>query len=79
MSRRCLEREKKKKAKERVHDELYLKMYTKEGEAKRLSWKGSPACYCGDRDGNVLMSEDSVLKRWREYFEEIMNEKKNYR
>ena len=28
-----------------------------------------------DADGNVLTSEESVLRRWMEYFEELMNEK----
>ena len=27
-----------------------------------------------DRDGNVLTSEESVLRRWKEYFEGLMNE-----
>ena len=26
-----------------------------------------------DADGNVLTSEESVLRRWMEYFEELMN------
>ena len=27
-----------------------------------------------DRDGNVLTSEDIVLRTWKEYFKELMNE-----
>ena len=27
-----------------------------------------------DREGNVLTSEESGLRRWKEYFEELMNE-----
>ena len=27
-----------------------------------------------DADGNVLTSEESMLRRWMEYFEELMNE-----
>ena len=27
-----------------------------------------------DRDENVLTSEESVLRGWQEYFEELMNE-----
>ena len=26
-----------------------------------------------DREGNVLTSEESGLRRWKEYFEELMN------
>lgn len=26
-----------------------------------------------DRNGNVLTNEGSVLQRWKEYFEELMN------
>ena len=32
-----------------------------------------------DRDGNVLTSEESVVKRWREYFEGLMNEENERR
>ena len=28
-----------------------------------------------DRDGNVPVSEESLLRRWKEYFEELMNKK----
>ena len=28
-----------------------------------------------DRDGNVLTDARSVMGRWKEYFEELMNEK----
>ena len=28
-----------------------------------------------DRDGNVITSEESVLRRWKEYFEELLNDK----
>lgn len=31
-----------------------------------------------DRDGNVLRSEERVLSRWKEYFEELINEKKKF-
>ena len=27
-----------------------------------------------DRDGNVLTSKESVLRRWKEYFEGLMDE-----
>ena len=29
-----------------------------------------------DADGNVLTSEPDVLRRWREYFEGLLNKKK---
>ena len=28
-----------------------------------------------DRDVNVITSEERVLRRWKEYFEELLNEK----
>ena len=28
-----------------------------------------------DKDGNVMVSSEAVLKRWKEYFEELINEK----
>ncbi len=26
-----------------------------------------------DADGNILTREDNILKRWKEYFEDLMN------
>ncbi|KAK3565343.1 hypothetical protein QTP86_006571 [Hemibagrus guttatus] len=47
------------KAKQKAYDELYTRLDTREGE------KG---LY------RVLTSEESVQRRWKEYFEELMNE-----
>ncbi|KAK3547330.1 hypothetical protein QTP86_018921, partial [Hemibagrus guttatus] len=47
------------KAKQKAYDELYTRLDTREG-AKDLY--------------RVLTSEESVQRRWKEYFEELMNE-----
>ena len=71
------------KAKEKAYDELYEKLDTKEGEKDlyRLARQRDRAekdvlqvQVIKDADGNVLTSEESVLRRWMEYFEELMNE-----
>ncbi|KAK3564719.1 hypothetical protein QTP86_024874, partial [Hemibagrus guttatus] len=57
------------KAKQKAYDELYTRLDTREGEKDlyRLARQK-------DRDGRVLTSEESVQRRWKEYFEELMNE-----
>ncbi|KAK3564738.1 hypothetical protein QTP86_024866 [Hemibagrus guttatus] len=57
------------KAKHKAYDELYTRLDTREGEKDlyRLARQK-------DRDGRVLTSEESVQRRWKEYFEELMNE-----
>ena len=30
-----------------------------------------------DENGNVMVNSETVLKRWKEYFEELMNEENN--
>ncbi|KAK3528597.1 hypothetical protein QTP70_005008 [Hemibagrus guttatus] len=57
------------KAKQKAYDELYTRLDTREGEKDlcRLARQR-------DRDGRVLTSEESVQRRWKEYFEELMNE-----
>ncbi|KAJ8375265.1 hypothetical protein SKAU_G00058450 [Synaphobranchus kaupii] len=71
------------KAKERAFSELYKRLDTKEGEKElfRLARQRDQAGkdvqqvrVIKDRDGKVLTSEDSVMRRWKEYFEELMNE-----
>ncbi|KAK3553823.1 hypothetical protein QTP70_012209 [Hemibagrus guttatus] len=47
------------KAKQKAYDELYTRLDTREGE--------KDLC-------RVLTSEESVQRRWKEYFEELMNE-----
>ncbi|KAI5618310.1 hypothetical protein C0J50_22292 [Silurus asotus] len=75
------------KAKEKAYEELYKRLDTKEGEkelyrlARQRDRAGKDVLQVRaikDREGNVLTSEESVLRRWREYFEQLMN-KENHR
>ncbi|KAI5094885.1 beta-ureidopropionase [Silurus meridionalis] len=70
------------KAKEKAYEELYERLNTKEGEkdlyrlARQRDRAGKDVLQVKaikDGDGNVLTSEESVLRRWREYFEQLMN------
>ncbi|KAK3570815.1 hypothetical protein QTP86_027625, partial [Hemibagrus guttatus] len=71
------------KAKQKAYDELYTRLDTREGEkdlyrlARQRDRDGNDVQQVRvikDRDGRVLTSEESVLRRWKEYFEELMNE-----
>ena len=71
------------KTKEKAYGELYEKLDTKEGEkdlyrlARQRDRAGKDVLQVRvikDANGNVLTSEESVLRRWIEYFEELMNE-----
>ncbi|KAI5618058.1 hypothetical protein C0J50_22647, partial [Silurus asotus] len=71
------------KAKEKTYEELYKRLDTKEGEkelyrlARQRDRAGKDVLQVRaikDGEGNVLTSEKSVLRRWREYFEQLMNE-----
>ncbi|KAK3513643.1 hypothetical protein QTP70_028820 [Hemibagrus guttatus] len=71
------------KAKKKAYDELYIRLDTREGEkdlyslARQRDRDGKDVQQVSvikDRDGRVLTSEDSVQRRWKEYFEELMNE-----
>ncbi|KAK3543307.1 hypothetical protein QTP70_014026 [Hemibagrus guttatus] len=71
------------KAKQKAYDELYTRLDTREGEkdlyrlARQRDWDGKDVQQVRvikDRDGRVLTSEESVQRRWKEYFEELMNE-----
>ncbi|KAI5624348.1 gastrula zinc finger protein XlCGF28.1-like [Silurus asotus] len=68
---------------ERAYEELYGRLDTKEGEkdlyrlARQRDRAGKDVLQVRavkDGEGNVLTSEESVLRRWREYFEQLMNE-----
>ena len=71
------------KAKEKAYKELYEKLNSKEGE-KDLYWLAKQRGKISKdvqqvrlikgNDGNVLTSEDDVLCRWKEYFDQLMNE-----
>ena len=72
-----------RKAKDRAYGELYERLDTKEGEkdlyrlARQRDRAGKDVQQVRmikDKDGNVLTSEESVLSRWKEYFEGLMNE-----
>ncbi|KAK3546987.1 hypothetical protein QTP86_007916 [Hemibagrus guttatus] len=71
------------KAKQKAYDELYTRLDTREGEkdlyrlARQRDRDGKDVQQVRvikDRDGRVLASEESVQRRWKEYFEELMNE-----
>uniref|UniRef100_A0A3B3ILM2 Endonuclease/exonuclease/phosphatase domain-containing protein n=1 Tax=Oryzias latipes TaxID=8090 RepID=A0A3B3ILM2_ORYLA len=70
------------KAKQKAYDELYDRLDTKEGEkdlyrlARQRDRDGKDVQQVRvikDRDGKVLTTQESVQKRWKEYFEELMN------
>ena len=67
-------------AKERVYDDLYAGLETKEGEKKlyRLARQRDRAGkdvqhmrVIKDENGNVMVNSKTVLKRWKEYFEKF--------
>ncbi|KAK3515161.1 hypothetical protein QTP70_008184 [Hemibagrus guttatus] len=71
------------KAKQKAYDELYTRLDTRECEkdlyrlARQRDRDGKDVQQVRvikDRDGRVLTSEESVQRRWKEYFEELMNE-----
>ncbi|KAK3548847.1 hypothetical protein QTP70_021038, partial [Hemibagrus guttatus] len=70
-------------AKQKAYDELYTRLDTREGEKDlyRLARQRDrdrndvqQVRVIKDRDGMVLTSVESVQRRWKEYFEELMNE-----
>ncbi|KAK3517593.1 hypothetical protein QTP70_012951 [Hemibagrus guttatus] len=71
------------KAKQKAYDELHTRLDTREGEkdlyrlARQRDRDGKDVQQVRvikDRDERVLTSEESVQRRWKEYFEELMNE-----
>ncbi|KAK3512879.1 hypothetical protein QTP70_028949, partial [Hemibagrus guttatus] len=71
------------KAKQKAYDQLYTRLDTRDGQKDlyRLSRQRDQdgkdvqqVRVIKDRDGRVLTSEESVHRRWKEYFEELMNE-----
>ncbi|MCJ8740989.1 hypothetical protein PDJAM_G00065450 [Pangasius djambal] len=71
------------KAKQEAYDELYTRLDTREGQkdlyrlARQRDRDGKDVQQVRvikDRDGRVLTSEESVQRRWKEYFEELLNE-----
>ena len=86
-------KEKKSKAKkaiamtkERAYDDLCAKLETKEGEkelyrlARQRDRAGKDVQHVRvikDENGNVMINSEAMLKRWKEYFEKLMNEENN--
>ena len=73
-------------AKGRVYDNLYAGLETKEGEkelyrlARQRNRAGKDVQHVRvikDENGNVMANSEAVLKRWKEYFEKLMNEENN--
>ena len=70
----------------RAYDNLYARLETKEGEKKlyRLARQRNKAGIdvqyvrvIKDENGNVMVNSEAVLKRWKEYFEKLMNKENN--
>ena len=84
-------KEKKSKAKKavtmakgRAYDNLYARLETKEGEkelyrlARQRDKAGKDVQHVRvfkDKNRNVVVNSEAVLKRRKEYFEKLMNEK----
>ena len=88
--KRYTKKSKAKKAvamvKGRVYDNLYARLETKEGEKElyRLVEQRDRAGkdlqhvrVTKNENGNVMVNSEAVLKRWKEYFEKLMNKENN--
>ena len=73
-------------AKGRGYDNLYAILETKEGEkelyrlARQRDRAGKDVQHVRvikDKNGNVMVNSEAVLKRWKEYFEKLMNKENN--
>ena len=70
-------------AKGRVYNDFYARLETKEGEkelyrlARQRDRAGKDVLHVRvikDKNGNVMVNSKALLKRWKEYFEKLMNE-----
>ena len=70
----------------RAYNDLYARLETKEGEKKlyRLARQRDRAGkdvqhvrVMKDENDNVMVNSKAVLKRWKEYFEKLMNKENN--
>ena len=73
-------------AKGRLYDGLYARLKTKEGEkelyrlARQKDRAGKDVQHVRvikNKNSNVMVNSDAVLKRWKEYFEKLINEENN--
>ena len=73
-------------AKGRAYDNLYARLEAKKGEkelyslARQRDRAGKDVQHVRvikDENGNVMVNSEAVLKRWKEYFEKLMNEENN--
>ena len=73
-------------AKRHAYDDLYARLETKEGEkelyrlARQRDRAGKDVQHVRiikDENSNVMANSEAVLKRWKEYFEKLMNKKNN--
>ena len=69
-----------------AYDDLYARLETKEGEKElyRLARQRNRAgkdvqhvMVIKNENGNVMVNSEAVLKRWKEYFEKLMNKENN--
>ena len=70
----------------RAYDNLYARLEAKEGEkelcrlARQRDRAGKDVQHVRvikDENGNVMVNSEAVLKRWKEYFEKLINEENN--
>ena len=73
-------------AKRRAYDNLYARLETKESKkelyrlARQRDGAGKDVQHVRvikDENGNVMVNSEAVLKRWKEYFDKLINEENN--
>ena len=73
-------------AKGRAYDDLYTRLETKEGEkelyrlARQRDRAGKDVQHVRvikDKNSSIMVNAEAVLKRWKEYFEKLMNKENN--
>ena len=69
-----------------AYDDLYARLETKEGEkelyrlARQRDRAGKDVQHVRvikNENGNVMVNSEAVLKRWKEYFDKLMNKENN--
>ena len=75
-------------AKRRAYEDLYTRLETKEGEKDlhslnrqrdRADKYVQHVRVMKDENGNVIVNLEAVLKRWKEYFQKMINEENDRR